>query len=58
MYEITNKGRKALVEKTLLQIPKYKKLRCQRCKHEWKYMGKSEWYTSCPKCHTSVKVSK
>jgi len=32
------------------------KLKCQRCGYEWNYKGKSKWYTSCPKCKTSVKI--
>ena len=32
------------------------KLKCQRCGYEWDYKGKSKWYTSCPKCKTSVKI--
>ena len=32
------------------------KLKCQRCKHEWEYKGKNKWFTSCPKCKTSVKI--
>jgi predicted nucleotidyltransferase len=31
-------------------------LRCGRCGYGWEYKGKSEWYTSCPRCRTSVKV--
>ena len=34
------------------------KLKCQRCKYEWDYQGKSDWYTSCPRCRTSIKVKK
>jgi len=33
-------------------------LECPRCGHTWKYRGKSEYYTSCPKCHTKVKIPK
>ena len=33
-----------------------KQLTCQGCKHTWPYTGKSEWYTSCPRCKTSVRV--
>jgi len=29
---------------------------CQRCGHTWEYTGKSKWYTSCPRCRTSVKA--
>lgn len=32
-------------------------LRCGRCGHEWEYRGKSEWYASCPRCKSSVRVS-
>lgn len=30
---------------------------CQRCGHTWDYTGKSRWYTSCPRCRTSVKAT-
>ena len=32
------------------------KLRCQRCGYKWDYKGQSEWYASCPRCRSSVKV--
>lgn len=32
--------------------------KCKRCGHEWDYTGNSEWYTSCPKCRTSIKVKR
>jgi len=31
-------------------------LRCGRCGYGWEYGGKSEWYASCPRCKSSVKV--
>jgi len=31
-------------------------MKCQRCGHMWDYTGKSKWYTSCPRCRTSVKA--
>lgn len=34
------------------------KLICQRCGYEWDYKGASEWYTSCPRCRTSINVRK
>jgi len=34
------------------------KVKCKRCDHEWDYRGKSLWYTSCPKCKTSINVKK
>ena len=35
-----------------------KKLVCPRpaCKHAWIYTGDAHYYTSCPRCHTSVSV--
>lgn len=33
-----------------------KKLKCQRCGRVWEYTGNSEYYTTCPKCKTSVKT--
>lgn len=35
-----------------MEIP----LTCKRCKHKWKYKGKSEWYVVCPKCKTSMRI--
>ncbi len=32
------------------------KLNCQRCKKEWDYKGKNQWYATCPDCKTSVKM--
>jgi len=33
-------------------------LRCGRCGYEWNYKGKSEWYASCPRCRTTVRVGR
>ena len=33
-------------------------LHCNRCSKDWKYTGKSDWYTACPRCHTTVNVRK
>lgn len=35
------------------------KLKCPRpkCGYEWEYNGNAGWYTSCPKCRTSVRVN-
>lgn len=35
---------------------KGKKLLCQRCGYVWNYTGESKYFTSCPKCRTSVNV--
>ena len=37
-----------------------KKLKCPReeCSYKWDYDGESNWYTSCPRCKTSVNVNK
>ena len=32
--------------------------KCQRCSYIWDYNGKSEWYTSCPRCRTSISIRK
>lgn len=32
------------------------RLTCGRCGHDWEYGGKSEWYASCPRCKSSVRV--
>ena len=34
------------------------RLVCGRCGYEWEYGGKSEWYASCPRCRSSVKVGR
>lgn len=34
------------------------KIKCKRCDYQWEYKGKSEWYTSCPKCKTTVNIKK
>jgi Zn finger protein HypA/HybF involved in hydrogenase expression len=41
------------------------KLKCQRCKHEWEYQGSKlkekvdyPLFVQCPKCRTSVKLTK
>ena len=31
---------------------------CQRCGHKWNYQGKASFFTSCPRCKTSVNVRK
>src|SRR5487761_635212 len=31
-------------------------LYCKRCAYFWDYKGKSQWYTSCPRCKTTVRV--
>lgn len=33
-------------------------LKCKRCKYVWDYKGKSKWYTSCPRCKTTIKTIK
>ncbi|HMA05851.1 MAG TPA: hypothetical protein VKO45_07990 [Methanomicrobiales archaeon] len=33
-------------------------LQCQRCGYQWDYKGNADWYTSCPRCKTSVKVQR
>jgi len=42
----------------ILEKIKGLKLSCNRCKHIWVYKGKSDWYTSCPRCKSSVNVKK
>jgi len=31
-------------------------LKCKRCGRVWDYKGKSNWYTNCPTCRTTVRV--
>jgi len=35
---------------------KTKILVCQRCGNKWKYKGRSNYFTSCSMCKTSVNV--
>ena len=32
------------------------KLKCNKCGYEWNYKGEADFYTSCPKCRSLVKV--
>ena len=34
------------------------KLKCNSCKYEWEYKGKSNYYASCPRCLSKVKVNR
>lgn len=34
------------------------KLTCKACKHSWTYGGKSEFYATCPRCLSKVRVAK
>ena len=40
--------------------PEMVKLKCPResCGYVWEYNGKSKFITSCPRCRTSVTISK
>jgi len=31
-------------------------LRCHRCKHEWVFGGKNDWYATCPNCRTYTSI--
>lgn len=33
------------------------RLKCKKCNREWDYSGDKKFYTSCPDCKTSVKIS-
>jgi DNA-directed RNA polymerase subunit RPC12/RpoP len=33
-----------------------KKMKCQRCGHDWLYTGRNPRYASCPRCRTTVIV--
>lgn len=33
-------------------------LKCKRCEKEWDYKGKNEYYATCPRCLTKVRVIK
>ena len=30
---------------------------CKRCGYEWDYNGNSDWYASCPRCKTNIRVN-
>jgi predicted Zn-ribbon and HTH transcriptional regulator len=32
-------------------------LKCKKCGKKWKYKGKKKFYTTCPDCKTSVKIT-
>ncbi len=32
------------------------KLKCNNCKYEWEYKGKSKYYATCPRCLQKVKI--
>lgn len=32
-------------------------LNCTRCKNQWDYKGKSQWYASCSMCKTNIKIT-
>jgi len=33
------------------------KLKCKKCGYEWDYKGKSQFYTSCPRCrYSNIKI--
>lgn len=34
------------------------KLRCKRCKWQWDYKGKGEYYVTCPHCYSKVRIKK
>ena len=34
------------------------KIKCQKCDYVWDYGGKSEYYVTCPRCHTLDYVRK
>jgi uncharacterized protein (DUF983 family) len=31
-------------------------MQCPKCGHKWTYRGNKKYYTSCPDCHTSVRI--
>lgn len=35
-----------------------RKLKCQRCEHEWTYKGSNPYICTCPYCRTTVTVNK
>ena len=34
------------------------KVKCHKCKHEWDYKGKSDYYITCPQCYRKINVEK
>jgi len=53
-------------EKHLIVVNRFEKNReinkqdllCQRCSHVWTYHGKNPYFTLCPYCRTTVRISK
>ena len=35
-----------------------KPLRCQRCSHKWEHTGQNPYFTLCPHCRTTVRISR
>lgn len=35
-----------------------KKVKCNKCFHEWEYKGDSQYYVTCPYCYTKVNIRK
>lgn len=34
------------------------KIKCAHCLYEWNYLGKSDYYCSCPRCRKNISVRK
>ena len=34
----------------------YRFMRCGKCGYEWDYQGNSNYYTSCPRCRSNIRV--
>ena len=34
------------------------KVNCNNCGHQWHYNGRSEFYTSCPRCRYNINLKK
>jgi hypothetical protein len=32
-------------------------LKCHRCLYVWRYKGVSVWFTSCPRCKTTIRTT-
>jgi Zn finger protein HypA/HybF involved in hydrogenase expression len=44
-------------KESMVQINKIQ-MNCKRCLYQWIYKGNGIYYTSCPKCHTTVNIRK
>jgi hypothetical protein len=44
------------LEPVLIPEKMGRKVYCRYCNYEWVYCGKREFYASCPRCRTAIKL--